>query len=141
LPGRINIKSGSPLIIWDAAHNEDKMCALVDTIDQTTQGSILLLLAFKKGQNADRLLKPLGRLSKRIRTVILTKYKVVQDIQVESEDVLTYIDKVKSILPYSQIELVTDCKSAYQQLRRQQGPAEMLVVTGSFYLLNALEEK
>jgi len=160
IPGRIEVKSKQPLIIWDSAHNEDKMNALVETIselDELSDHDIYLLFAFKKGQDRYRLLDPLEKLGGRVKKVVLTKYKLKQDVELESEPVQNFLDILREKLPEADIRFDPDPKSAYEGLtnevknknkskERQKGKDPqsgkghmfMLLVTGSFYLLSSL---
>ena len=146
IPGRIEIISKEPLIILDGAHNQDKIQALVDTLDEFSdkRKDIFLLFAFKKGQDSKRLISPLVKLKGRIKKVYLTKYKLKQDIELESEPVQNYIELMKKVLPDSEISFVPDAKKAYEMLVSElreyelEGKSGMLVVTGSFYLLASI---
>lgn len=149
VPGRFEIKQGGPkqaakpLIIWDGAHNADKMRALVSTVDAVTKGDIILFFAVKKGKDIEKIINELATLKNRIRKVVLTKYKLKQDIQLESEPVEEYIGIFQKVLGKNEknrsnevnIEFNPDAKAAYKSVVEGLKKDEILLVTGSFYLL------
>lgn len=141
IPGRIEVIQKRPLMIWDSAHNGVKMKALVATLNDVLpeETGIRMLLAFKKGQDFKRLLTPLERL-KNLKEIVLTKYKVTQDLVYESEKVQTYLKYLKHVCPGTQITVEEDIGKAYLYLRRKTAIHDCLLVTGSFYLLDALTE-
>lgn len=140
IPGRIEVISSKPLIIMDSAHNGMKMSALVDTITELKQTGqkLKLLIAFKKGQQHRRLLRPLHRLQNDLTEMVITRFKVKQDMEQESEEFRKFIGYLKQILPTTKFEFNTDPGDAFRKLRKQMKQDEILVITGSFYLLTAL---
>lgn len=138
LPGRIQVKSLEPMIIWDAAHNEDKMKVLVDTLSNLDHKRIVVLLACKKGKNVSGMLAQLKRLEKRIDKIVLTRFTVTQDIVNESEPYTHVYAKMEELFPKTVWSFESDPVVAYKKLLNELNKDQMLVVTGSFYLLSSL---
>jgi dihydrofolate synthase/folylpolyglutamate synthase len=140
IPGRIEVISRKPLIIMDSAHNGMKMSALVTTILELKQPGqkLKLLLAFKKGQQHKRLLRPLHRLRRDLVKMVISRFRVKQDMEQESEQFQNFYHYLKQILPETEFEFKSDPGSAYELLKKSLKPDEVLIITGSFYLLTAL---
>lgn len=141
VPGRIEIKQKNPLIIWDAAHNEDKIEALVSTLLLNTTQNINMLFAFKRGQNFRKLIPHFSKINKRVKRVILTNYKITQDVVLESEPVQNFIQDLRETLPDADIAYESDPIKAYSELKQGLKPEDMLLVTGSFYLLSVISKR
>lgn len=141
LPGRIEVQSQKPLIIWDAAHNQEKMSALTDVIDKYTEDRIHLLVAVKKGQDVYDIFKTWQILSHRIDQIVLTQYVTSQDVRIESENLELYLPQFKSMFPDTEVVLQPDALKAYDFLQSQLVESSMMIVTGSFYLLSYLGGK
>ncbi|MFQ5492729.1 MAG: bifunctional folylpolyglutamate synthase/dihydrofolate synthase [Candidatus Dojkabacteria bacterium] len=141
LPGRIEVIQKDPAIILDAAHNRSKMRALVNTVSEISPGTqINLLLAFKRGQNFKLLLEPLARIRDNVKSIKLTRYKVTQDLVLESEETGEYLEYLQGLFPSLEIKYDADIGRAFVESRNDLEDDETLLVTGSFYLLNALEQ-
>ncbi len=141
LPGRIEVQSQKPLIIWDAAHNQEKMSALTDVIDKYTEDRIHLLVAVKKGQDVYDIFKTWQILSHRIDQIVLTQYVTSQDVRIESENLELYLPQFKSMFPDTEVVLQSDALKAYDFLQSQLVEGSMMIVTGSFYLFSYLGGK
>lgn len=139
IPGRFEIKQREPLIIWDGAHNEDKIRALAETINNVTDGDISILFAIKKGKDYEKMINALAKLGPRLKKIVLTKYKLKQDVILESGPVDAFQASLKRVLGRDlQIAFEPNAKVAYQELKKDQKKDEILLVTGSFYLLSSL---
>jgi len=140
IPGRIQVVQEEPKIIFDTAHNGMKMRALVKTLNElvTPGQKIRLLLAFKKGQQVKRLLRPLFNLRPAPYTIVVTRFKVTQDIVQNSEASEQFLGYLERNLPDCSISYIPHPVEAYKAVSKDLKEDEILIVTGSFYLLNAL---
>ncbi len=137
MPGRIQMVSRNPYVIWDAAHNVDKMQALVKTI-KNVEKSFVFLLAFKRGQKIFDIADVIYSSGLKIDKIVLTKYKVKQDVSITSEDYMIYLDYFEKKFGKSKVSTQLDAKKAYKGLKRNLQQDQALVVTGSFYLLDTI---
>lgn len=141
LPGRIEVRGESPLVIWDAAHNKEKMRALTEVLEQETNGNINLLFAVKKGQDIKSILSSWKNLNTRTNKVFLTTYRTAQDVKVESEKMENYMELFRGVFKDSEINIQPDAVTAYRDLLKNATEDSLVVVTGSFYLLSFLSEQ
>lgn len=124
-------------VIFDGAHNPQKMHAFIDTLRALyPRKKISFLLAFKKGKDWKRMLKEIIPIA---RNITLTSFFVAnQDWAHRSEDPARIAAFLKS-LNIKHIEISEDVKKAFKTtLRNSPSP---LVVTGSLYLLGEVYER
>lgn len=137
IPGRIEIVSKRPLVILDGAHNEDKFKALVATLKNNSK-SIVLLMALKNDKDSARIFEQLAGLRHKIKKVVLTKFGANQDLWVNSFDPEELLTQLTTSLPGIPIETEENPQMAYDNLKKELDNDEMLLVTGSFYLLASI---
>ncbi|MBP9758198.1 hypothetical protein KBD45_00755 [Candidatus Dojkabacteria bacterium] len=139
-PGRMQLISKNPLIIFDGAHNESKMRALSHTLRNLYPDKKLkILLSFKKGKNLDLIIKEMVNMN--ISEIVITEFeweyydKLVsfssEEIKIELENYIKTIN----------IDIVKDPYEAYKIAKHEIQNDEMLLVTGSLYLLGTLFQK
>jgi dihydrofolate synthase / folylpolyglutamate synthase len=139
ISGRFEIKQREPLVILDGAHNADKIRALVNTINEVTTGDISVLFAVKKGKDYKAMIDELVKLGPRLKKVVLTKYKLKQDVELESGPASIFEELlVKAVDHKIDIVYEPDSKMACNGLLSGQKKNEVMLVTGSFYLLASL---
>lgn len=134
VPGRMEtIHSGGKTIILDGAHNEQKMHAFVDSVAEkypTDEKAVLLGIVSDKSAKSKPILDEVSKIS---HSVIVTSFKTQQDIEKVSMDPHALIDDSHANL---QLTVIEEPETALQELMKR--PEPVLVVTGSFYLLNKL---
>ncbi|MGC8497657.1 MAG: bifunctional folylpolyglutamate synthase/dihydrofolate synthase [Thermoplasmata archaeon] len=125
--GRFEIKSRSPLIIFDVAHNPGAAEVLVDTIKRFYRKEPLLLVTQLKDKNSLEFLKVLSKIS---QSVIVTEVKDIRkkDVELLKEEAKKFFKNVYAF------------KDPVEAYKFAIGSSDFIVVTGSFYLLGELEE-
>lgn len=132
IPGRMDIRAwGDKLLIMDGAHNAQKMAAFLKSFNEqfpNARPAVLLSVRTKKdfGEIIDML-------AERASAIILTTFKVVQDISHESEKMETITEYCKT-KGFTNIVIEPDKQKALQILKNQ--PEKICIITGSFYLLH-----
>ncbi|KXK26510.1 MAG: Folylpolyglutamate synthase [candidate division WS6 bacterium OLB20] len=143
LNGRIQIFSEDPLVITDVAHNADKMAALVRTLDEIDPDvKIRLVTGFKKGRDKVRArdaVRQLSTIKDRLQAVYLCDFAATQDLYVSSVPAAELDLIFDEILPGVTRTSYTDVNQAVLQAVAQLQDDEMLLITGSFYLLGLLD--
>lgn len=125
--GRFEIKSRSPLIIFDVAHNPGAAEVLVDTIKTFYKKEPLLLVTQLKDKNSLEFFRVLSKVS---QSIIVTEVKDIRkkDVELLKEEAKRFFKNV-----YAFKKPVEAYKFAVEN-------SDFIVVTGSFYLLGELEE-
>lgn len=135
VPGRMEIlQYGDKIIILDGAHNEQKMHAFVESIlekypDQ--KRAVLLGIVSDKSAKSKPILDEVSKMSS---TIIVTSFKTQQDIERISIDPHTLLDGEYS----SDLNLLIIEEPEAASVALLQRPESILIITGSFYLLNKL---
>lgn len=134
IPARMEIvPSGDKTIILDGSHNEQKIGALVESLQQQFPATpMALLVSFGKNKQSSaadslKLLRSLGS------TIVITRFEKGQDTvgaSIDSEILATYAKAagfktvIVELQPQRALRLLQD------------DPATIGLITGSFYLLN-----
>ena len=134
IPARLEVVDyqGKTLII-DGSHNEQKMAAAVEGVQKLFAGqSVTALVSFvqSKHERVDGALKQLRKLTD---SIIVTSFSGEQDTPKHSVDP-KIIASTANKLGFTNISIVYDPADAFAKLVEQS--EEILLVTGSFYLLN-----
>lgn len=132
-PGRIEIVSQRPVVILDAAHNWESVKALCQTIDQDVHAERrVLVFAAARDKDISGILRQLVPL---FDTVILTKY-VENPRGVSTSEMASRIwDQHRRT-----VHVIPEPAAAWKLARRLSSPNDLIVVTGSFFLLGELRE-
>mgnify|MGYP000253421863 CR=1 FL=1 len=128
LPGRFEIKLRKPLLIFDIAHNPAASKALADTIRDLGLENPTLLFSALRDKDIDGILRNLSGVS--------------------DEIIVTEIDYEKRKAPAEEIEKfarryfrnVKVMKRSHKALEYAMESSDIIVATGSAYLLRELEE-
>jgi dihydrofolate synthase/folylpolyglutamate synthase len=127
IPGRMQVIAHRPLTILDGAHNPDAAKRLVETIRKGLAGRRLVMVV---GFLADKDWHQMARLYR----------------QVAAQIIVTSPDNHQRALPTATLqEFIPEARAAtdaHQGLRLAQelaGPDDVILVTGSFYLIKELE--
>jgi dihydrofolate synthase/folylpolyglutamate synthase len=133
IPGRMDIRNEKDkTIIMDGAHNAQKMTAFLDSLKQLyPDARPAVLLALKEGKEYQDIVPLLAPLSGRL---IITSFRSSQDIPLHSMNPAVLSEAFHAAGKPN--ELIADPKQAYQALLGS--PQQLLVVTGSFYLLSQI---
>jgi dihydrofolate synthase/folylpolyglutamate synthase len=136
IPGRMEVVEykGKTLIL-DGSHNNQKIGSLVDSVKEkypNEKVALLTGLLEEKDNEIHDAIKQLSRLSNKI---ITTTFKSKQDVPRDAMSA----EKMKTILQdfgVSDVTAITDPVEAFERLVNLK--ENVLVVTGSFYLLNSV---
>jgi len=133
IPARLETRRlGVKILIMDGAHNAQKMQAFVDSLRQLyPRAKPAILLALKDGKDYESVVPLLAPLAEQ---VIVTTFDTSQDLPARSMDpeMLAKAFADAGVATQS----ITDQRQAFQALLKS--PAEVLIVTGSFYLLSQI---
>jgi len=132
IPARMEeFKMDGKTLIIDGSHNSQKMRALVQGIKiMHPDQKIAALVSFVKSEDKRAALGELRRLD---ASVIATTFTGGQDSPKTSIGA-DEIEKIFSEAGFEHIKIIPDPRVAYDELLKQ--PEPILLVTGSFYLLN-----
>ncbi len=129
-PLRMEIVSQKPLIIFDGAHNEDKIKTTVQTIQSLRVKNIHLLLGFSYGKDIQKMIEHIAQLKP--KTIACTRNtmnpfrKVVSPIEIQK--------LFKKHSKNTKTKIFFDPKDAFHWSQKQQKKTDLLVVTGSIFL-------
>ena len=129
-PGRMEIVQPAPLVLLDASHNRHKMAALAQALRRLYAGrKITLLLGVLAMKDAAALLAEILPLGAR---VIITQPHVFGKPAFNPH---TLAAEVARLAPGAPVDVHEPVAAAVQAALEGLDPAEMLVVTGSMYLV------
>lgn len=135
--GRFQTIQKSPPIMLDGAHNESKMRALAKSINPLYKGKQLIaLISFKKGKDLNLIIEEFIKLN--LKTVIITEFVWEYYDKLESypaESIKIQLEKYRKDI---NIIIVKDPIMAFQLAKKTQNREELLLVTGSLYLIGTL---
>jgi len=138
-PGRLEIVKRSPLIIYDGAHNVDKIKAMVGTIPKIfSYKKLIVVFALKRGKDAKAIFSHLTRIADHI---ILTKFSVGADTGLN----LSFPPKkLQQILfkkfNFKNVEIINPAAKALKKALTMQKDDNLVLVTGSLYLIAELKK-
>lgn len=120
-------------LIVDGSHNAQKIGALLESVHARFPGQeIAALVSFADGQDA-RWQGAVDVLEKTVHSIIITSFTAEQDvpkIAVDPDRIVAYLHEHH----FTDVSVELQPEAGLQQLLRQ--PQKVLVVAGSFYLLN-----
>lgn len=134
IPARMEIvEYAGKTIIVDGAHNGQKLHTLLASIADRYPGlAIAGLVAFVDGDEV-RMSEGVHELIKNLNYIIVTEFKSEQDVPKQSVSAKFIVETCKRN-GFGSIEEAAEPEKALTQLLKQ--PEPILLVTGSFYLLN-----
>ncbi len=123
IPGRYDVVQTKPEIIVDGAHNLQAMTNLLQIVREKNKGQLYVLLGMMKDKDL-RLITELFKDEKVTLTRInYPRAAKLEDFPKEAQEKYNYEE---------------DFKLAYNNLKNKLKPDDMLLVTGSFYLVGAV---
>ncbi len=134
IPARMEtMRYGDKTIIVDGAHNAQKLHAMAESVRRKYPGqAIAAIVSFVDGRGY-RLEDSAEELARLLDHIILTTFNGPQDGPHGSVDIAD-MSRIFTAHGAKSIEVVKDPAAALQQLTAR--PEPVLMVTGSFYLLN-----
>lgn len=139
IPGRIEITQvhGKTLVL-DAAHNAQKMEALVASLVQKYPGKKFAVLFALMKSNDAKVHDVLSLLQPITRHLIITDFVAREDLRKHSLSPDYLALEAKSLgIPH--VQIIFDTDAAYQTLIKL--PEDHMLITGSFYLLHDIHAK
>jgi dihydrofolate synthase/folylpolyglutamate synthase len=131
IPGRMEIfRRGNKTIILDGAHNSQKLHALVSSI-QAKYPNVKASILFSLSSNQKGTIEAIEPIAKHL---IFTSIKTYQDEKKRSPRRILITDQLTSA--HISYEIDPNPELALEKLLNR--PEELLVITGSFYLLNTI---
>ena len=132
IPGRLECVCNKPLVLLDAAHNEGAMLEFSKTLKNHSQGRrVVALCAFMKDKAYEKAISHLAVLCDKM---IFTN---VDPLRGESPSVLCESAKVYC----SDVISEADCEKAYSLALDGLSDDDILLVSGSFYLVSDIRKK
>ena len=134
IPARMEIfRYKDKTVILDGAHNAQKLHAFLSSVEEMFQGEKIAVLVSFAANRDYRLKDSLRELSKVTDDLIVTAFENNQDVQHKSvePDIIANIAKAKGV---NNVKIIRNPKTALEALLKR--PEHLLLVTGSFYLLN-----
>ena len=134
IPGRMErTQYSGKTIITDGAHNSQKIIALCDSIKQLYPGQKLAaVVSFAQGKDTS-LDESMAALHEVVSSLIVTSFKATQDVPKQPLELAT-LQTAAQKAGIANVEVIEDPQAAFRALLQK--PDKLLLVTGSFYLLN-----
>ena len=133
-PARVEIISRRPTVLVDAAHNWESARALVNSLyEETTRRKRILIFAATKDKDIAGILR---QLLPHFQTVILTRY-CNNPRGVELDELSQLTENLSS----NPAHLALSPIAAWNLARKLASPEDLIVVTGSFFLIAELRAK
>lgn len=134
IPARLERRQvGGKTVIIDGSHNQQKLTTLFESIEQLYPDQPVAVLCAFVGGNRERWQGGLRLLAERAEHIIFTEFHSQQDMP-KTSVAATELNEFCKELDNTESEVITDPAAAYQTLLARDEP--LLIVTGSFYLLN-----
>lgn len=135
IPGRMDIrKLGNKNLVMDGAHNRQKMEAFVASFRKLYPGvKPAVLLGLRDGKDYESVVPIVADLASR---VITTSFETSQDLPIKSMSPEQLAKAFEGLIP---AKSVPDQSEALEQLLSS--PEDILVITGSLYLLGQLRNR
>ncbi len=130
LPGRTEVIEGEPLIIFDGGHNEGCMMVLMQTVESFLEKrKITLLMSFMKDKDYEKAIEIIAPLCENI------VFTCTDNIRGEKTEILAEVGRKYCKNVYG----IEDVSKAFA-FAKQKAEQEVLIVTGSFYLVSEIRE-
>jgi len=124
LPGRCEVVRAKPFVVLDAAHNGASAIALRETISRNFKfKKLIIILAISNNKDIEGICREVSKLAD---TIIITKAKTKR---------ATPPKKIKVFLTNKNTCIAKNVKEAYTLARKKAGRDDMILITGSFYLI------
>lgn len=132
VPARMEaVRRGDKTVVFDGAHNPQKLRVLaVSMLDKYPGQDVAALVSFSREKQLPAALEQITALA---RHIIITRFAVGQDAPRQAVDPKRVAAECRR-LGFEAVEVVDDPRQATQALLAR--PEAVLLVTGSFYLLN-----
>ncbi len=139
IPGRMEIVRRKPLIMFDGAHNPDKMKALVNSVKKIfPKKKVIGVLAIKKDKDARGMIEYLLPICDR---VVLTKFKLTTDVgETYSYDAKDLYNMAKQLDPDQNLKIINEPLMAVGEAIKKAQKEDLILITGSLYLVGEVRK-
>jgi dihydrofolate synthase/folylpolyglutamate synthase len=120
--------------IIDGSHNFDKLTALARAVRMLDYKHVHVLFGIGQKKDVAKSIRPLTKIADRWT---LTKANIAYPVPMEPRRIAR---SLRSILPSANIAIQPDAERALTRAQGMQGPDELLLITGSFYLAGQLRQ-
>lgn len=134
LPARIEVVSGRPPIVIDAAHNVASMESLIDTIRPAVAGRTATVLVFAASADKE-ISKMLAKAAGVFRHLVLTRYRT-NPRAAKIEKLVAAATRAGFDAP----KIAEGPAAAMRLARKLAGPRGLICVAGSFFLVSEVRE-
>lgn len=131
LMGRFDERTvNGKMVVFDMAHTKNSILALMEFLKSKNRGKgkFWFLVSIMKGKDVENILKPLSEVGKKI---------VVTSSNLERGYLSEELREKAARLGF-RVVAVEDCRAAFDQLQKEMGKSDILVVTGSHFLIGKL---
>jgi dihydrofolate synthase/folylpolyglutamate synthase len=133
IPGRMELRAGEPAVLFDIAHNAEKAEHLAASLRESFPGrGIVFLMAIGESKDAAKILEPLAELSKRF---VFTTFATAGRHALAPER-LSAIARAHGV----RARVAPEPRDAFSVACREALPGELVVVTGSTFVVAMLRE-
>jgi len=130
IPGRAEIMQTKPVVMLDGAHNQDKMKGIMDTVAALyPKQPLSCLVAATDNENKERMFDALFR---RARRIAVTRFTTHHRPALDPRKLFT---RAKSAHPHAETRLFLSPHDGLQYLLERAAKDEIILVTGSFFLV------
>jgi dihydrofolate synthase / folylpolyglutamate synthase len=129
-PGRFEIVSAQPIVVLDCAHNPDSAKHLAMSVEKNFNRKVTLILGISADKDWRAILMNLKPIAK---DVCLTQAKNPRALEFP-------LDETKVIFKESPVNKISTVRDAVTQTLAKAGPDDILVVTGSVFVVAEARE-
>jgi dihydrofolate synthase/folylpolyglutamate synthase len=136
VPGRLEMMQQSPLVLIDGAHNPHKMRALAESLQaRYPNRRITTIIGMIARKEADGMVEAIRPITNRF---IATQPHVFGKPGQPPEFLA---ERIRAIAPETNVTIAPDVQAAIDLALRDAQPDDIIVVTGSIYLIGAARER
>lgn len=136
--GRLEIVKNKPLLVFDGAHNEDKIKALTVSFPKLfSYEKLIVVFALKRDKNIETIFPEIAKIASKI---IVTRFTIGCDIGLN----LSYppeklANEIKNKFNFQNLLVVSSPIKAIKKALKLQRKNDVVLVTGSLYLIGELK--
>ena len=137
IPARMEVcRVGKIQVVMDGAHNESKMAAFVESFQKKYgRRTVPVLLALKVNKDYEKIAPLIMQIASNFIVTTLSKSQDIPAEPIPPSDIARTLRKLGA----TNVRCISDPHEAYQELLAC--GADLVVVTGSFYLISQLRTK
>lgn len=133
IPCRIEIMQKRPLVLLDGAHNPSKIKALVDTLSKFIYDKLWLIIGINKNKDIRSILKLIVPKADELFLTHHLEHRSCANLKF-------LFEKTKEIKKNLKPKIFIDPKEALKEALRKAKAKDLILITGSFYLVGDLRK-